>query len=196
MKNIIERYTDKFREIMKTYRDSKKSSVTIYVVLRVLVVACMILQLLRGNILYVFLCLASLGLLTLPILLQHRLKIELPTLLEGIIFLFIFAGGVLGEIFDFYTNIPYWDTILHIINGFLCAGIGLALVDLLNESSNKIQLTPLFVVVVAFCFSMTVGVCWEFLEFGYDKFFHGDMQKSAIITTISTDKLDLGQKGK
>lgn len=168
----------------------------VYVVLRALVIACMILQVLRGDMNNAFLCMLSLMLFTVPIIIQDTFKIELPGVLEIIIFVFIYSAEILGEIYNFYGNIPYWDTILHTINGFLCAGIGFALVDLLNKNSKRINLSPLYIAIVAFCFSMTVGVCWEFFEYGVDKFLYTDMQKDAIVDTISTVTLDPEQKNR
>lgn len=180
----------KFKEIITSYKKSKKSSVVVYIVLRLSVILCMIGQILRGDMNNAFLCMLSLLLFILPIIIQSRFKIELPNMLEIIIFCFIYAAEILGEIYNFYGNIPHWDTVLHTLNGFLCAGIGFALVDLLNENSKKIKLTPIYIAIVAFCFSVTVGVVWEFFEYGADKFVYTDMQKDAIVTKISTVTLN------
>lgn len=51
-------------------------------------------------------------------------------------------------------------------------------------------MTPIFVVAVAFCFSMTIGVLWEFFEYGADEIVKTDMQKDVIVSEISTVKLD------
>ena len=37
---------------------------------------------------------------------------------------------------------------------------------------------------------MTVGVLWEFFEYGMDRFTHTDMQKDTVIHSISTVELD------
>ena len=37
---------------------------------------------------------------------------------------------------------------------------------------------------------MTIGVLWEFFEFGMDRLFHMDMQKDTIVHTISSVMLD------
>ena len=87
-------------------------------------------------------------------------------------------------------NIPIWDTMLHTLNGFLCAGVGISLVNLLNENVDSFNLSPIFVVLVSFCFSMTVGVCWEFIEYGIDKTLRFDMQKDTLVKNISTIYLD------
>ena len=51
-------------------------------------------------------------------------------------------------------------------------------------------MSPFFLAVVSFCFSMTIGVLWEFFEFGMDTFFLLDMQKDTVIGQISTTFLD------
>ena len=51
-------------------------------------------------------------------------------------------------------------------------------------------MSALFVALVAFCFSMTIGVLWEFFEYGMDTVFLKDMQKDTVLTTISTVNLE------
>ncbi len=132
----------------------------------------------------------SLILFTIPGLIKIKLKITLPSVLEIIIYIFIFSAEILGEIYNFYGNIPNWDLMLHTINGFLCAAVGFSLIDLLNKNSKKLKLSPFYVTLVAFCFSMTVGVCWEFFEYTADKLLLYDMQKDTLVSTISTVELD------
>ena len=76
---------------------------------------------------------------------------------------------------------------LHTLNGFLAAAIGFSLVNLLNEDKRlSFNLSPFFVAVVAFCFSMTIGVLWEFYEFFMDTNFAMDTQKDTIIYNINS----------
>ncbi len=177
-------------KIKEKYKQTKKSSLLVYLILRVLVIACMVLQLLRGDWNNAFLCGVSLVLFTVPTFIEDKFKVSLPSVLEAIIYLFIFAAEILGEINNFYAIIPHWDTVLHTLNGFLAAGIGFSLIDLLNQNSKSIHLSPVFVAIVAFCFSMTIGVLWEFFEYGADTYFKLDMQKDRVINTISTVTLD------
>lgn len=168
-----------------------KSSFMVYVILRALIVLIMILQIFNRNYENVFLCILTLLLLIVPSFIQVNLKVELPTALEIIILLFIFAAEILGEIQAYYIKFSAWDTILHTMNGFLMAAIGFALVDILNRNEKfSIKLSPVFVAIVAFCFSMTIGVVWEFFEFGMDQIFKLDMQKDTIVNAISTVMLD------
>ena len=164
---------------------------TVYLVLRLLVILVMVAQFFNRNFENVFLCILTLVLLLLPTVLERRLQIDLPNTLEIIIMLFIFAAEILGEIQAYYTAFPYWDTMLHTLNGFLCAAIGFALVDILNRSERfSISLSPLFLALVAFCFSMTIGVLWEFFECTMDHFFLLDMQKDTVVHSISSVMLD------
>lgn len=187
------RYIDK---IKRKYKETKEKSLLVYLILRFLVIICMVLEILRGDLNNAFLCFLSLLLFTIPTLIEDKFKIGIPSLLESIIYLFIFSAEILGEINNFYGNIPYWDTILHTINGFLAAGVGFSLVDILNKSSKNIKLSPLYVAIVAFCFSMTIGVLWEFFEYGMDRYLKLDTQKDRIVNVISTVKLDPNNENK
>lgn len=107
-------------------------------------------------------------------MLDQTLGVTIPVGLETVILIFIFSAEILGEIHAFYVKIPIWDTVLHTTNGFLMAAIGFALIDLFNRSDRfSIKMSPYFVAFFAFCFSMTVGVLWEFFEFSMDWFFDG-----------------------
>lgn len=168
-----------------------KSSFAVYLVLRALVIIILVLQVLNQNYENVFYCVLTLLLLVVPSLIQMEFKIELPSTLEVIILIFIFAAEVMGEIGSYYTKFPNWDTMLHTMNGFLAAAIGFSLVDLLNTDSRiKFSLSPVYISIAAFCFSMTVGVFWEFFECAMDLYLHVDMQKDTIINSISTIMLD------
>ena len=135
-------------------------------------------------------CVLSLLLFLLPSFLEGTMRISISPLFETIIYCFIFAANILGEIAHFYSNIPIWDTMLHTLNGFLFAAVGFSTVDLLNRSSKNIKLSALYLTIVAFCFSMTIGVLWEFFECAMDQFFGKDMQKDFIVTAFQSTKLD------
>ena len=168
-----------------------KGSFAVYVVLRVLVIAVAVLEFFNGDYEAVFLCILTLLLLLAPAFVQVRFRIELPSALEVIVLVFVFAAEILGEISSFYEIFPFWDTALHTMNGFLAAAIGFSLVDLLNRSDRvKFELSPLYLAIVSFCFSMTIGVVWEFFEFSMDMMFGFDMQKDAVVHSISSVMLD------
>lgn len=188
MKN--KKFAVKYRDF-KEHMKQDKVPFIIYIILRTLVVITMIAQFYNGNYENVFFCILTLVLLIIPDVIEMKFNIDLPDTMEIIILLFIFAAEILGEIQEYYIIFPFWDTMLHTMNGFLCAAIGFALIDILNRMERiTFRLSPLFVVMVAFCFSMTIGVLWEFFEFGMDMIFLKDMQKDTVINTISTVMLD------
>ena len=169
----------------------KKSVTAVYLTLRLMVILVMVAQFFHGNFENVFLCILTLILFLLPTIFERKLKVDLPDTLQIIILLFIFAAEILGEIRAYYTTYQGWDTMLHTLNGFLCAAIGFSLVDMLNrEERFSLELSPAFMAIVAFCFSMTIGILWEFFECAMDLFFLLDMQKDSIVNQISTVMLD------
>ena len=164
-----------------------KRRVTLYIVLRLLVIVVLILLIHQRNYNNVFTCILTLVLFMIPAIADRKLNIKLPTALEVVILLFIFAAEILGEIQGFYLAFKYWDLMLHTINGFLMAAIGFAMIDILNQNPRiHINLSPAFVAFVAFCFSMTIGVVWEFFEFGMDTYARTDMQKDTLCQTVSS----------
>ena len=181
---------DTARRLKDTIRQ-QPAVFAVYVVLRLIVVAELVLSILRGEYESAFICLLVLFLFILPFFIQQNFGIQLPTTLEIIILLFIFAAEILGELEGYFITYPNWDTMLHTTTGFLCAATGFALIDILNRNSRiKFQLSPIYVALAAFCFSMTVGVLWEFFEFGMDRLFHLDMQKDTVVQSITSVMLD------
>lgn len=168
-----------------------RSTFIVFSILRIMVILCMARQLFLRNYESFFLGMLTFLLLYIPSWLQVRLRIEIPIGLEISILCFIFAAEIMGEINAFYIVIPGWDTILHTLNGFLCAAIGFSMVLLLNDNENlTFDLSPFFLALLAFCFSMTIGVLWEFFEFSMDYFLKFDMQKDMILHTISSVMMD------
>ena len=179
--------------LVTAHRSLKEKPVvaTVYIILRFLVLGMMVAQFFNRNFENVFLCVLTLILFLLPTILEKQLQIDLPNALEIIILLFIFAAEILGEISSYYTTFAYWDTMLHTLNGFLCAAIGFSLVDLCNRHKRiSLSLSPIYMAIVAFCFSMTIGVLWEFFECAMDVFFFLDMQKDTVVNSISSVMLD------
>lgn len=185
MKKHVKKYNKR-----KIFHELPTINVVVFFVLRFLVIISMVAQGMRGNWNNVFLCIITLLLFTLPAFIGDKLNLQLPKTLEIIIYLFIYSSEVLGEIQNFYGIFSHWDTMLHTLNGFLCAAVGFSLVDTLNRKEEyKIDIPPIFMVIVTISFSMTVGVLWEFVEFSADYYLSKDMQKDRIINTINSKEL-------
>lgn len=178
---------EKLQEQWKNHR----AAFLTYVLLRTVVILSLVRAAFRGDYESVFICAMTLVLFLLPSMAERRLRLDLPDTLEIVILCFIFAAEILGELQAWYVRFQGWDTLMHTMNGFLCAAVGFCLVDMCNRSERlKLSLSPLYLSIVAFCFSMTVGVLWEFFEFSMDFFFLQDMQKDTVLHTISSTALD------
>lgn len=175
-----------YRQLIDEIKENK-STFVIFVILRILVIIVGVRQFFVGNYENVFLCAATLVLFMVPAFIEKLFKVHLPSILEIVVLVFIFAAEILGEIGDYYVKFAFWDTMLHVTTGFLAAAVGLSLIGILNRSTRiGLSLSPLFVALVSFCFSMTIGVLWEFFEFGADVLFLTDMQKDTVVTNISS----------
>ncbi len=177
------------RQLRNSYRENKAVFI-FFTVLRAMVLITMIRSFFTGNYQNVMLCLLTLILFLVPAFVQDKMKLTIPPVFQAIIFSFIFAAEILGEVNHYYVRIPGWDTMLHTMNGFLCAAIGFSLIYLLNRGSRNFNLTPFYLTLVAFCFSMTIGVVWEFFEFSMDSFFYLDMQKDFVVQDFGSVTLD------
>ena len=184
------------KNIKEAYKENRKGVLVVYLLLRFLVILVMVRQIFLHNYWNAFLCILVLIQFLIPYFITKKLKIELPSIFEIIILLFIFSSEILGEIQNFYGVFKHFDTVLHTLNGFLCAAVGFSLIDLCNNNSEKFNLSPLYLTIVAFCFSMTIGVLWEFLEYSIDKVMLSDMQKDKLVTKISSVWLNPDGKNK
>lgn len=170
-----------------------KVKTAVYFVLRVIIVGLLVLSIVNGRWENAMTCGMTLVLLMIPAFIEHKLKVDLPNVMEVIMIVFVFSANIMGEIGSFYEKVPIWDTVLHTLNGFICAGVGFGLIDILNRNEKvKINLSPLFVCLFSFCFSMTVGTVWEFFEYGVDMFLGKDMQKDTIVNYINSVMLSGG----
>ena len=174
-----------------TVAKRRRSSFILRIILIVAVLSVAILNILNRYYENFMVCMYALMLFMLPPFVEKKFGMTLPEPLEIVVLLFVFAAEIIGEIQGAYLNIPGWDIMLHAINGFCCAAIGFALLDMFNRNREfKFQLSPLYLALVAFCFSMTIGVLWEFFEFLSDIILHTDMQKDTWIHAIHSVDLN------
>ena len=123
-------------------------------------------------------CILGLVTIHLPSILERRLRFELPGLLYGFYIVFLYCAIFLGEVRSFYYLFPRWDSILHFFSSMMTGFFGLMVVTILNRDRHvSMNLSPLFVCLFAFCFSVTIGSLWEIYEFLGDGLFGLNMQK-------------------
>lgn len=123
-------------------------------------------------------CLLGIFMMFLPGLLRQKFSIQIPNSMYLAFVLFLYCAIYLGEVRNFYNLFRYWDTILHTFSGGMLGALAFSFIALLNNSERvPMNLSPLFVALFSFCFSVTLGVLWEFYEFLADGLFGLNMQK-------------------
>jgi uncharacterized membrane protein YjdF len=123
-------------------------------------------------------CLAGSIIIFLPSRVERKYGIDIPDIMEIIYFIFLFCAIYLGEVRNFYFKIPYWDLILHCFSAAMLGALGFVIVNFFNNTEAlKINLSPFFVALFAFCFAVTCGTIWEIYEFMADHLLGTNMQK-------------------
>lgn len=123
-------------------------------------------------------CLLGLVVLSLPSLLERKLRMTIPNFIYVMYYIFLYCAIVLGEVLNFYYVIAHWDVILHFFSGAMLGALGFILVYQLNDSKKVgVSLSPAFIALFAFCFALTCGAVWEIYEFLCDGLLDLNMQK-------------------
>ena len=106
-----------------------------------------------------------------------RMPVEIPSEVQIVALLFVFASLFLGEVRDYYQRFWWWDAALHTTSGLLLGMLGFMFVYILNEDRNvDLHMRPSFVALFAFFFAVGLGALWEIFEFGMDEFAGTNMQ--------------------
>ena len=109
--------------------------------------------------------------------LVFRMPVEIPSEIQIVAVLFVFATLFLGEVRDYYERFWWWDAILHTSSGLLLGMIGFMFVYILNEDRQvDLHMRPSFVALFAFFFAVGIGAIWEIFEFGMDRYLGTNMQ--------------------
>ena len=185
-KSVASLYLSLVRHIKRNHK-----AYIVYVIIQTAVVFTLIRSILEARWENVATCVFAQILLLLPPLLEKGVKINLPTTMEVVAYVFVFAAEILGEVGNYYEKFPHWDTALHTLSGFMFAAFGFCLVDIFNRNDRfSFKLAPGYLAFMAFCFSMTIGVCWELFEHTADSYLGVDMQKDTVVTSFQSVYLD------
>ena len=123
-------------------------------------------------------CVLGLVTIHLPSILERKFRFELPSLLYGFYIVFLYCAIFLGEVRSFYYLVPQWDSVCHFCISMMMGFFGLMVVTILNRDRHlAVSLSPFFVCLFAFCFSVALGAVWEIYEFAADGLFGMNMQK-------------------
>lgn len=90
--------------------------------------------------------------------------------------LILFGALLLGEVFDMYNVVWWWDDMLHGFSGMILGLVGFLAIYFFN-ARHTMAISPFLVAVFVFCFAMALSTVWEIYEFAFDFFFKGTMQQ-------------------
>ena len=110
-------------------------------------------------------------------------KLNISFILNFFIHFFIFVAAVIGEVFDLYKIIPCYDNILHALFGLITS---YALYLLLKKHVQNKGILLLLILTT----TVSIGVAWEFFEYGVDHILKNDMQKYTLITELRHHHFD------
>jgi len=175
----MKKYIDRFKKNNK----AEKTSNIFFIIFITLGIASVIHMITKGEIGFTIQAILYALVLFVPYLLQKLFKIKFSPFLKIFLYFYIFGGATLGTIYNFHGMGIHWDTIMHVLTGFLAMGICIAIfrdmvkIDIIKKS-------PMYIVLSAFCLSVTIGSVWEFYEYGADKIFKTDMHDDVLINEI------------
>lgn len=157
---------------------ARRAHLGVLLILQTIMAVELVLLVAEGEWMHVFLVAAVMAGTLAPELLRRQLPIEIPSEIQIVAILFVFASLFLGEVRDYYERLWWWDQALHTTAGLLLGLLGFLIVYVLNESKSvQLQMRPSFVALFAFAFALAIGTLWELFEFGMDQAFGLNMQK-------------------
>ena len=126
----------------------------------------------------IFMCVMALICINIPAFLEKKFKFYIPNYISIILYVFIFAHYVLGEVLRVYDHSMVFDKILHTTSGVIMSFIGFSFIFMLNKiNPEKMKLSPFFIVLFTFCFTMTTEYVWELFEYSADRLLDLNMQR-------------------
>lgn len=131
-----------------------------------------------------FVSFATVLLSTAPALVASRFSVTLPMPFLVATTLFIIGSVFMGEAFEFYERVWWWDLALHGMSSVGFGLIGFLFIFMLFEG-DRFAAPPVAIAFLSFCLAITVGSVWEMFEYAMDRGFGLNMQKSGLDDTIS-----------
>lgn len=180
--------TKKKQKLTKETKNAKRRRVIALLILLSLIVPAVYLSIMlfvgkkydSNKVLMLTQCILGIFAFFLPNIISKKWDLNIPPLIYFTYILFLYCSIVLGEVRSFYYKYPYWDDLLHFFSGMMCGSIGFSIVALLNKNVESMHLSPIFIMMFAICFSVTIGVVWEIYEFSFDGILGLNMQKFAL----------------
>ncbi len=91
---------------------------------------------------------------------------DVPPLSQTMLNIIIFVGIVIGSYMGFFDSIFWFDNMMHILSGFVCAVFGYDFAVIIQR--KKGTCAPTLAAIFALMFALSIAVGWEFYEFLMD----------------------------
>lgn len=154
---------------------ARRAHLAILAVLQLIMAIQLVLLLLQKEWPQAFFVTGIMALTLAPVI--FRMPVEIPSEIQLVAVLFVFATLFLGEVRDYYERFWWWDAVLHTTSGLLLGMLGFMFVYMLNEDRHvDLHMRPSFVALFAFFFAVGLGAIWEIFEFAMDRWFGTNMQ--------------------
>lgn len=175
-------------ELREAYRHITVAEWITFCVVVLASVASIYYSINKGSAFHTVLFLLVVVLMFLPRLLEWLFRVRLSALLKVFIMCCIGIGPILGDVFGFYVRFTHWDTLQHIICGFLMALVGYMLPDILNPDLSSRISAPTRLL-FALTFGLAAAAVWELYEYVGDTLWGTDMQASTVIHVLHSKHL-------
>lgn len=121
----------------------------------------------------------------LPDIICNLFRFNISSAIDFLIQSFIFLALFLGRMYNYYSIISWWDLFLHFLSGVILGFLALTLLKSLTGKKTFLSLSPLFVAVFLFLFTVSTAALWEFWEFAGDQLFGFDSQLFSLVDTMT-----------
>lgn len=181
---MIEQHPLKYVPLSSMIRKNIKLHIIISTIVRILISIVLVTSLYNHNFLLIFSSSIMLFISFLPSILLKKYKIFLPSELEIILSLFLYASFILGEMRDYYLRYWWWDLMLHSFSAFMLGLIGFIIIYSFYIT-HRVTTSAALASIFSFSFALALGALWEIIEFSIDYLLHTNMQKSGLVDTMT-----------
>lgn len=156
---------------------ARRAHLLILTVLQIVMAGQVVVLLFREEWLQAFLVGGIMAVTLAPAVFRRAMPLDIPSEIQIVAVLFVFATLFLGEVRGYYERFWWWDATLHTMSGLLLGMLGFLFVYALNENRHvDLHMRPSFVALFAFFFAVGIGGIWEIFEFAMDEWFGTNMQ--------------------
>ena len=122
-----------------------------------------------------------LGLIAIPVVFTKVTRFKIPEIMEVLYIIFCAGSIIFGEILDYYGKFGWWDSLLHTMSGIMFGILGYIILNTFNRyDGHNTRFSPIIMSAWTVCFTVTMGVIWEFIEFSCDEFLGTNMQQYLV----------------